>query len=414
MSKVKFKRGTTDEIENMDIEDGSLLYNVETGDTYMDCNDKRIQTGGKPTEGTSAGDTLPVGTIVGYSTEDAPTNWLLCDGGAHLKSDYPELYKVIGETYGTPEDSEYFFVPDYTGRVGVGIDHRDDDFFAIGNTFGEKQHTMTVEELAEHNHIFALRFSGTGPQSGDYGRYLTGGKDYDTIEKTGESKPFNVVQPSIVQSYIIKAKNSVGLVGNVVNDINATGDNDVPNAKTVKEVTTNVVYEKTFTSDTLIRDFKIEGLDIVRDGGVYEMIILGRATSMADLNMHFNKERGANYGLIISTNFQTANGTSDSTVLTETAGQYRYNQLGVYYGFGLYAEKISLIKSQIMLSGNTLCCDYMARSAFKNEQRAIDGFSWMDANVDNLTSLDFNPTDATNKFKSGTKILIVKKCSGGN
>lgn len=50
MAKIKFKRKSTDEINEMDIEDGSLIYDYETGNTFMDYQNKRIQTGGKPNQ----------------------------------------------------------------------------------------------------------------------------------------------------------------------------------------------------------------------------------------------------------------------------------------------------------------------------------------------------------------------------
>lgn len=43
---VKFKRKSTDEIESLPIEDGSLIYDYETGKTYMDYHNDRIPTGG--------------------------------------------------------------------------------------------------------------------------------------------------------------------------------------------------------------------------------------------------------------------------------------------------------------------------------------------------------------------------------
>lgn len=46
MSQVLFKRKTTNEIENLPIVDGQLIYNVENGNTYMDYEESRIQTNG--------------------------------------------------------------------------------------------------------------------------------------------------------------------------------------------------------------------------------------------------------------------------------------------------------------------------------------------------------------------------------
>lgn len=57
MPKVKFKGRTTAEIENLDIENGSLIYNIENGKTYLDYDDERIPTGGGA--GATVSDTPP-------------------------------------------------------------------------------------------------------------------------------------------------------------------------------------------------------------------------------------------------------------------------------------------------------------------------------------------------------------------
>lgn len=42
MSKVMFKRKNTNEIKGLSVEDGSLIYNYETGETYMDYGNDRL------------------------------------------------------------------------------------------------------------------------------------------------------------------------------------------------------------------------------------------------------------------------------------------------------------------------------------------------------------------------------------
>lgn len=52
-----------------------------------------------------------------------PPKWLLCDGTLVAKATYPELFAVIGHTWGTPPSSAstQFFLPNFTGRMPVGI-----------------------------------------------------------------------------------------------------------------------------------------------------------------------------------------------------------------------------------------------------------------------------------------------------
>ena len=62
MTKVLFKRKTSDEIATLPVEDGALIYNHETGATYLDYGNERIPTGG----GMPTGDTFPIGAITSF------------------------------------------------------------------------------------------------------------------------------------------------------------------------------------------------------------------------------------------------------------------------------------------------------------------------------------------------------------
>jgi len=53
---------------------------------------------------------VPIGTIMAYSGYKAPDGYLLCNGGLVNKTDYPELYNVIGTRYGS-ETSTKFRIP---------------------------------------------------------------------------------------------------------------------------------------------------------------------------------------------------------------------------------------------------------------------------------------------------------------
>ena len=77
--KVLFKRKTSNELSGLPIENGSLIYNVETGDTYMDYNNERIQTSKMtvtPMDYATLADVYGYGTRVESIT--IPTNgWVL-------------------------------------------------------------------------------------------------------------------------------------------------------------------------------------------------------------------------------------------------------------------------------------------------------------------------------------------------
>jgi microcystin-dependent protein len=62
---------------------------------------------------------IPVGTIFSYAgsvdDEKFPQGYLICDGGEYEQADYPELFRVIGATYGAPSSPDLFKVPDFVG-----------------------------------------------------------------------------------------------------------------------------------------------------------------------------------------------------------------------------------------------------------------------------------------------------------
>jgi sporulation protein YlmC with PRC-barrel domain len=62
--KVLFKRKTTEEIEKLEVEDGSLIYNTDNGKTYMDYGSTRIPTGGGANGGIYVGNDEPTDSDV--------------------------------------------------------------------------------------------------------------------------------------------------------------------------------------------------------------------------------------------------------------------------------------------------------------------------------------------------------------
>jgi hypothetical protein len=54
---------------------------------------------------------VETGTLFYWAGEIAPTHGLPCDGSEVLVADYPELYAVIGDSWGTPSDGDHFVLP---------------------------------------------------------------------------------------------------------------------------------------------------------------------------------------------------------------------------------------------------------------------------------------------------------------
>ena len=107
-----------------------------------------------------------------YGGSTAPTGYLLCDGSAVSRTTYADLYTAIGTTYGVGDGSTTFNVPNVKGKVPVGRDNGDTSFDTLGETGGEKTHTLTIAEMPSHTHTYSL------PNNSDP-NFMTGGGIYN-------------------------------------------------------------------------------------------------------------------------------------------------------------------------------------------------------------------------------------------
>jgi len=90
---------------------------------------------------------FPVGMIFPYGANVAPAGYLLCDGSDYAETDFPELFTVIGTTYGS--SSGRFNVPNLFNRTLVGAG----DDFSFATIGGDESITLTISEMPSHSHI---------------------------------------------------------------------------------------------------------------------------------------------------------------------------------------------------------------------------------------------------------------------
>lgn len=112
---------------------------------------------------------VPPGSMVMWATSTPPEGWLLCNGQSLQRSAYPDLFDVIGVTYGSVSSTE-FNLPDCRSRYLMGAGTRQ-----VGTTDG----------LAESSRIAALNHShthsiGTYSFSHSHTTSSSGGGSYTT------------------------------------------------------------------------------------------------------------------------------------------------------------------------------------------------------------------------------------------
>ena len=91
------------------------------------------------------------------------------------------------------------------GKVCLGLDEDDNDLKTIGNTGGEKTHTLTVNEMPSHGHLTKAAVPGSASGFGDGFVALTNSYSQDSNFSTGNSgggKKHNNMQPYQVVGYM--------------------------------------------------------------------------------------------------------------------------------------------------------------------------------------------------------------------
>ena len=105
------------------------LHRIAGGTLYADC---------------------PIGSYIPFGGTVIPTGWLLCDGRAVSRTDFADLFAVIGTAYGSGDGSTTFNIPDMREAVpkGAGLtsksnNHMDADGLAVGEFLDDRIQNIT-------------------------------------------------------------------------------------------------------------------------------------------------------------------------------------------------------------------------------------------------------------------------------
>lgn len=180
------------------------------------------------------GESLPIGSMIPYSSEVIPNGFLPCDGSEVSRTEYKDLFAVIGITYGAGDGETTFNLPDKRGRVSVGLDITQEEFNIIGLKDGEKEVTLKIENLPSHSHdvndfsynkwgVGVTGYNDTAGYNTPSIRGITGAGSTNGLKAApvGGDQPHNNLQPYEVDQWIIKAFNG-GHNQPVSGDVNDT------------------------------------------------------------------------------------------------------------------------------------------------------------------------------------------------
>lgn len=95
----------------------------------------------------AGGQTVQTGTIQDFAGTVVPDGFLLCDGTAVSRVNYPNLFSVIGVAWGIGDGSTTFNLPNLIDRTTLGSTSG-----GVGTTGGADSATLDVANLPAHNH----------------------------------------------------------------------------------------------------------------------------------------------------------------------------------------------------------------------------------------------------------------------
>lgn len=159
-----------------------------------------------------------------------PSGLLPCDGAQYSVVSYPNLYALIGNTWGG--DSTVFNVPDLRGRVLNNADDMGTSQGAAGvltpswastpaGVGGEQDHTLIVNELASHDHTTAPHTHVVDPH------------DHSTIP---HSHAEGIAVPSLAEAPIAPIPSAIPGVGSTL----PSGVTVLPNFESVHDASVSV------------------------------------------------------------------------------------------------------------------------------------------------------------------------------
>jgi len=167
---------------------------------------------------------IPIGSIHMWATSIPPTDYLICDGSAISRTDYAQLYNVLGITYGSGNGTTTFNLPNTGGRTIRGTAGG----FPLAAVAGFDTVQLAPDNLPVHSHTLTdpghqhpAVFQGTGYSAADGGNgnrcnfpgttsfaptgiFLTPSVLDSNNNPVVGSQPIDITNPYLVLNFIIR------------------------------------------------------------------------------------------------------------------------------------------------------------------------------------------------------------------
>jgi len=94
-----------------------------------------------------------IGEIRIFAGNYAPAGWIFCQGQTLSIAENPQLFNIIGTTYGG-DGTSTFNLPDLRGRIPLHNGSIAGQGFGLGQSGGVESVTLVVNQIPAHSHAF--------------------------------------------------------------------------------------------------------------------------------------------------------------------------------------------------------------------------------------------------------------------
>lgn len=139
----------------------------------------------------------PPGTILWYASKTPPDGYLVCNGSVISRTDYADLFSVIGTTFGAGDGSTTFALPNLQAAFIRGAGSQD----GYSATFGEKQEATAIGYGVRQNGSQAYYLYAISSDKG-VATTNTNGINPDSTHSTNASnavRPYNIALTPIIK-----------------------------------------------------------------------------------------------------------------------------------------------------------------------------------------------------------------------
>jgi len=142
---------------------------------------------------------FPIGLVIPFTTETPPLGYLLCDGSDYATVDYPELFSVMGYTFGGTGDR--FNVPSLSSRTIVSVGGG----LSFADSGGEVNHQLDISEIPSHAHTIPLTATTLAVEPGEVTVLTPIPIFTQDTGSTGGDGSHNNMQPYLTLAYCVYA-----------------------------------------------------------------------------------------------------------------------------------------------------------------------------------------------------------------